>query len=69
MGILPISRSILMIHVSPLERLKIDPVASAQARAWYARLEQKAIAELPKRRREDLARAQRVADARRIVIG
>jgi hypothetical protein len=53
----------------PLERLWIDPVASAQAQAWLARLEARKRQEWPALRDQILVAAQRAESMRDTVIG
>lgn len=53
---------------SPLERLRIDPVASARAQAWLARLEVRRRQEWPALREQMLAAAQRAEDMRDKVL-
>ena len=54
---------------SPLERLRIDPVASARAQAWLARLEVRKRQEWPAERQAMLVAAQLAESMRDSVIG
>lgn len=54
--------------ISPIERLRIDPVASARAQAWLARLEVRRRQDWPALREQMLAAAQRAEDMRNKVI-
>ncbi len=54
---------------SPLERLRIDAMASARAQAWLARLEMRKRQEWPAERQAMLVAAQRAESMRDRVIG
>ncbi len=54
--------------ISPIERLKVDPVASARAQVWLERLKVRQQQAWPALRDQMLAAAQRAEDMRDTVL-